>query len=151
MLRTAGIGKILLIGLLTGFFAACTMWPEKPTAWSNATGAEQLERLWWDGVKSKNWKEVESHLASTFVYQSSSTVRDREAALDLLKKLEVADYALGEVAIHPAGDAAIITYSIDLKGTFDGRPLELSHARMMSVWQQQKRGWAMVAHADSLQ
>jgi len=151
MFCMARIVRLLPIVLAGAFLSACTMWPEKPTAWSNATGAEQLERLWWQAVKSKNWTEVESHLTSTFVYQSSGTVRDRDAALELLKKLDVADYALGDVTIHPSGDAAIVTYTIDLKGTYDGRPLELSHARMMSVWQQQKRGWAIVAHADSLQ
>lgn len=148
MARAAKVFPIVVVCLS---LSACTMWPEKPTAWSNATGAEQLERLWWQAVKDKNWKDVESHLTSTFVYQSSGMVRDRDATLELLKKLDVADYALGDAAIRPAGDAAIVTYTIDLKGTYDGRPLELSHARMMSVWQQQKRGWAIAAHADSLQ
>lgn len=148
MARATKVLPIVLVGLS---LSACTIWPEKPTAWSNATGAEQLERLWWQAVKDKNWKDVESHLTSTFVYQSSGMVRDRDATIELLKKLNVADYALGDVAIHPTGDAAIVTYTIDLKGTYDGRPLDLSHARMMSVWQQQKRGWAIAAHADSLQ
>ena len=35
--------------------------------------------------------------------------------------------------------------------TYDGQPLQLSHVRMMSVWQQEKKGWAAIAHADSLQ
>lgn len=143
--------EIFALTIVCASLSACTMWSEKPIAWTNATGAEQLERLWWQSVKDKNWQEVESHLASTFVYQSSGSVRDRDATLDLLKKLEIADFAVGDVQIHPAGDSAIVTYTIDLKGTYDGQPLQLSHAHMMSVWQQQKRGWAVIAHADSVQ
>lgn len=160
-----------LVLALTGLlFSGCTMWKEKPTAWSNATGAEQFERLFWQDIKEKNWPDVETHLADTYVYQASAVIRDRDAALEHLKKLEIADYTLGEVQVHAGGlrpklpedckckvpsdeqaFTVVITYTMDLKGTYEGQPLELSHVRMMSVWQQQKKGWTAIAHADSLQ
>src|SRR5262249_2331992 len=149
--------------------AGCTMWKEKPTAWSSATGAEQFERLFWQDVKDKNWTDVEAHLASSYVYQSSGALRDHDAALEHWKKLEIADYVLGNVEVHlgglppkgpdgcnckmeePQSYTIVVTYTMDLKGTYEGQPLELSHVRMMSVWQQQKKGWETIAHADSLQ
>jgi len=149
MLRACRIHHICVLVVFSLLFAGCTKWAEKPSAWSNATGAEQFERLWWQDVKEKNWDEVGSHLASTYVYQTSGTVRDRDATMEHLKKLEITDYALGEVELHPDGDSVVITYTMDLKGTYDGQPLQLSQTRMMSVWQQQKRGWAVIAHADS--
>jgi hypothetical protein len=145
------------------------MWKEKPTAWSNATGVEQFERLFWQDVKEKNWTEVEAHLASNYVYQSSGVLRDHDAALEHFKKLEIADYALGEVEVRtgglspktppegacknddPQSYTVVVTYTMDLKGTYEGQPLELSHVRMMSVWQQQKKSWEAIAHADSAQ
>ena len=149
MFRFAHISRMVVLTLAGLLLASCTKWPEKPTAWTNATGAEQFERLWWEDVKEKNWENVEEHLASTYVYQTSGKVRDRDATLEHLKKLEIADYALGEVEVHPDGDSVVITYTMDLKGSYDGQSLLLPHTRMMSVWQQQKKGWAMIAHADS--
>jgi hypothetical protein len=156
---------LLLLSLL---LAGCTtMWKEKPTAWSNATGVEQFERLFWQDVKDKNWSDVEAHLASNYVYQSSGALRDHDAALEHFKKLEIADYTLGDVQVHFGGLSpktsangkaddlqsytVIVTYTMDLKGTYEGQPLALSHVRMMSVWQQQKKSWETIAHADSPQ
>jgi hypothetical protein len=92
-------------------------------------------------------------------------LRDHDATLEHLKKLEIAEYALGDVEVHagglspksdgkcpdPQSYTVVVTYTMDLKGTYDGQPLELSHVRMMSVWQQQKKSWETIAHADSLQ
>jgi len=160
---------ILVPAMISLLLAGCTKWPEKSTAWSNATGAEQLERLFWQDVKDKNWSEVEMHLDGAYVYQSSGALRDRDATLEHLKKLEISDYALGDVEVHtgglspkpptdckckiedPQAYTMVITYIMDLRGTYDGQPLQLSHVRMMSVWQQEKKGWAAIAHADSLQ
>jgi len=162
------ICHILALALLGCLFAGCsTMWKEKPTGWSNATGAEQFERLFWQDVKDKNWTEVEAHLASSYVYQSSGALRDHDAALEHFKKLDIADYMLGDVQVHVGGLSpkttangktnelqtytVVVTYTMDLKGTYEGQPLELSHVRMMSVWQQQKKSWETIAHADSMQ
>jgi len=143
---------ILAPAMISLLFAGCTMWKEKPTAWTNATGAEQFERLFWQDVKDKNWPEVEMHLDGAYVYQSSGALRNRDATLDHMKKLEISDYALGDVEVHPGrGDTVVITYTMDLRGIYDGQPLQLSHVRMMSVWQQEKKGWSTIAHADSLQ
>lgn len=143
------ICQILVLTFLCSLLVACSAWKEKSPAWANATGAEQFERLWWQNVKEKNWDEVEKHLAPTYVYQASGTTRDREASLQHLKNLEITEYELGDVQIHPNGDSVVITYTMYIKGTYEGQPLQLLHTRMMSVWQQQKRGWAAIAHADS--
>ncbi|HTD21432.1 MAG TPA: nuclear transport factor 2 family protein [Terriglobales bacterium] len=149
MLRLTRISQILVLTMVGLLLAACTKWKEKSPAWANATGAEQFERLWWQDVKEKNWDEVEKHLAATYVYQTSGKTRDREASLEHLKNLEITEYEMGDVEIHPDGDSVVITYTMDMKGTYGGQPLQLPHTRMMSVWQQQKNGWAAIAHADS--
>src|SRR5215471_665830 len=94
------ICQILALTSLCLLLAECSMWKEKSPAWANATGAEQFERLWWQNVKEKNWDEVEKHLAPTYVYQTSGTTRDRDASLQHLKNLEIAEYELGDVEIH---------------------------------------------------
>ena len=126
------------------------MWSPKPDSWSSATGVEQFERLWWQAVKSKDWDRVERKLAATYVVQSSNATEDRDKALARLKQLEISEFSVGEVEVHPAGDATVITYNLDLRGTLAGQPIALTQSHMMTVWQQQKRGWSAVAHSGEL-
>jgi len=136
----------LILLSLTG----CAVWAPKPDSWSSATGVEQFERLWWQSVKSKDWDRVERKLAATYVAQSSNATEDREKAMARLKQLEISEFSLGEIEVHPAGDATVITYNLDLRGTLAGQPISLTQSHMMTVWQQQKRGWSAVAHSGDL-
>jgi len=127
----------------------CTIWPQKPAAWSNATGAEQFERLWWQDVKDKNWSELEQRLSGTYTGQIDGKTLDRAQMLARLKQMAVSELSLGDVRIQPSGDAAVITYFLDVRGSSGGQPLEMKHASMMTVWQHQKRGWMQIAHSES--
>ena len=128
----------------------CSVWTPKPSAWSNATGGEQFERLWWQSVKSKDWAELEARLAATYVAQSSAATESKDEAVARLKQLEIAELSLGNVDVHPAGDSMIVTYSLDLHGSLAGQPVALTQSHMMTVWQQQKRGWVAIAHSGDL-
>jgi hypothetical protein len=136
----------LLASILAVSLAACTMGAQKQsTAWSDATGAEQFERLLWQEIKAKNWTEVERRLSPTFVEVTSAGARDRDQALERLKALEVANYSLGELAVRPSGDDMIVAYTITLRAASGGE----TTLRMMTVWQQVKGGWIAVAHSET--
>ena len=144
VLRRRGIS---IIAALAIFACGCSS-KSHPTAWSNATGAEQFERLWWSEVKAKNWNEVGYRMAGTYVSVTPEGVRDREQTLARLKQLEIEDYALGDVDVRPNGNDLVITYTLTLKGTLANAPLSLERANMMTVWQQQKSGWVAIAHSS---
>src|SRR5437868_8772462 len=144
-LSLAALGLLVLISVTD-----CSVWTPKPESWSNATGAEQFERLWWQAAKAKDWNQVERKLAATYVAQSPNATEDRDQALARLKQLDISEFTLGEVAVHPEGDATVITYNLDLRGTLAGQPIALTGSHMMTVWQQQKRGWSAVAHSGDL-
>lgn len=57
MLQRRSALVLLIVGLALAL-AGCTMWNQKPTAWSSATGAEQFERLLWQEIQTKHWSEV---------------------------------------------------------------------------------------------
>src|SRR5437016_217949 len=116
---------LLLFLFLT---SGCTIWPAKPAAWSNATGAEQFERLWWQDVKDKNWSEVEQRLSGTYTAQIDGKTLDRAQMLARLKQMEISEFSLGDVSIQPSGDAAVITYFLDVRGSSGDQPLEMRHA-----------------------
>ncbi len=139
---------VLALGLS---LSACTMWEKsKVSTWSNATGAEQFERLMWQEIKAANWAEVEKRLAPTFVVMSPDGVRDRAAEMDFLRRLTVQEYSLGEMEVRPNGNDLVITYSMTLQATLDGDPLPSGPWRMMTVWQQVGTTWTAIAHSYSL-
>lgn len=133
--------------LICGLFFLSACFDPRPTAWTNATGAEEFEKLWWQAAQEKKWSEVEEHLASTYVWQSADGERDRAQTLEQLQKLAIADYSMGETQVRPAGDVLIITYTMDLRGSLEGRPFAWRAQHMMTAWQHQKTGWIAIAHS----
>jgi len=128
--------------------AGCTVYGQKPVkALADATGGEGLEQALWRDVQHKDWKDLQNHTASIFVYQTPNGKLDRSAALERIQKMDVSEYSLGELSTELHGNVFVVTYSITLHGTLDGQPLPDKAERRMSVWQQQKSGWMLIAHA----
>jgi hypothetical protein len=127
---------LLLLLLLASFASALfaqSIWKEpKNPNWKSATGAEQYERLMWQAVQTKDWLAVESHLASNFVFLDSAGTKDKAQRLADLKQMSATDQAIKDVNVTASGIDAIVTYT-------------LGPDRYMSLWQQQKSGWVMVA------
>lgn len=141
---------LLLLTLLALLCSGCIGgFKLKPAGWSNATGAEQFERLWWADVKAKKWDEVRYRLAATFVWISAEAKRDREQTLAHLQGLIIEDFTLGDVDVRPNGNDVVITYTMTLRGTLAGQPVALDRTPMMTVWQQQKTGWMAIAHSTA--
>jgi hypothetical protein len=141
---------LILTVLLLASFPACTMWKEKPvSAWSSATGGEHLEKLFWQSVKDKNYKELEKHLAPTFVAVGPEGTRDRAATLDHLKSMDLADFSMGDLSVQPVGGDMVVTYTLTVRGTINGQPLPTLPLHMMTVWQQVKAGHVAIAHSVS--
>jgi ketosteroid isomerase-like protein len=72
---------------------------------------------------------------------------DRTAALGQIEKMDVSEYSIGELSTELHGNVFVVTYSVTLRGTLNGQPLPDKPERRMSVWQQQKSGWMLIAHA----
>ena len=119
-------------------FLGCAGVPQHPT-WKNATGGEMHERLMWQALRNKDWKNFEQHLAPAFVgVDPSGKSYDRTGWLEHWKSASIRDYSLGEVTVQPAGDDMVLTYVVTLPGTAD-------RVRVVSVWQQVKSRWILTA------
>jgi Domain of unknown function (DUF4440) len=144
--------RFAILALLSAILLmpACTLWREHPGSnkWTDATGGEGLERSFWKEVKDKKWNELEHHLASNYVAVSAQGGRlDKAAALAQIQKLQLDDFTLGDVQTELNSDTFVVTYTIAMRGTFDGQPLLTEQLRMMTVWQKQKAGWMAIAHS----
>jgi hypothetical protein len=134
---------------------------------SEATGGEGLERVFWKNVQAANWVEVERSLASNYAGVTPVGMLDRSATLEQYRQWQLKDYALGDLNTEMNGTTFVVTYTITLNGTLNGagnasagtetagngaagsQPLPSAPQHMMTVWQQQKKGWVIIAHSVS--
>jgi len=139
------------------FAPACTFYGDRPArALSEATGGEGLKRVFWKDVQAANWVEVERALASNYTGITPGGTLDRSAALEQYHGWQLKDFALGDLKTELNGTTIVVTYTITLNGvTSNGaagsQPLPSVPQHMMTVWQQQKKGWVVIAHSVSPQ
>ncbi|HSZ61171.1 MAG TPA: DUF4440 domain-containing protein [Terriglobales bacterium] len=136
------------------FVSACTFYGDRPArAFSEATGGEDLERVFWKELKAANWVQVERSLASNYSGVTPSGMLDRSATMEQYRTWQLKDYALGDLQTELNGTTIVVTYTITLHGTIGGpggaQTLPTAPQHLMTVWQQQKSGWVAIAHSVS--
>ena len=137
----------LLLYMLLGL--ACTIAKDRPArTFSEATGGEALERIFWKQIQERNGTEIERVLASNYVGVAPGASLDRAAALEQYHQWKLIDYAIADLKTEMNGPTFTVTYTITMNGTADGQPLP-SPQHMMTVWQQHKSGWMIIAHSAS--
>ena len=144
MLRTLRIA--ILMGACASL-VACTVWRERPSNHiGQATGAEALERTFWNEVKIRHWTELEQHFAINYVGDTPEGKEDRAAAVQRFQRMTLRDFSLTDMQTELNGTTFIVNYSLTLQGELDGRPLA-SPLRVMTVWQHEKSGWIIIGRA----
>ncbi|MBZ5627599.1 MAG: hypothetical protein LAO06_01900 [Acidobacteriia bacterium] len=136
--------RLALIVLFLAPTLACNMWSKPASGWTGATGGEQIEKLFWQDVQAKNWAEVDRHVAGTFAGAGPGGTTDRTAFLRELQKAPLADFSISECNSHLNGADMIVTCTVHAQWAG-----QASAVSTLSVWQQLKKGWVMVAHSES--
>lgn len=140
---------LLLISVLM-LAPACTFYGDHPArSMAEATGGEGMERVFWKNVQTANWVEVERALASNYAGVTPAGNLDRAAALEQYRGWQLKDHSIGDLKTEMNGSTIVVTYSITLNGTAGSQPLPSAPQHMMTVWQQQKSGWVIIAHSVS--
>jgi uncharacterized protein DUF4440 len=123
----------------------CAGPPKHPT-WSNATGAEQHERLMWQAMRNKDWTNFERSLAPAFVgVDFSGKSFNRAGWVERWKEAAITDYSLGDMEVQPGGPDLVVTYLITLPGRNPGNPNAVQRLRVVSVWQQVKSRLTLIS------
>jgi Domain of unknown function (DUF4440) len=141
------------VSSVVGLFAVCLFvaifgctigGQSKHPNWKNATGAEQYERLMWQAIRDKDWKEVEYRLAPSFTgVNARGQMLDRAGWVTYWKTAPITDFSLGEVQVQPNGPDMTVTYVLHLGGT------PAAGLRVVSLWQQVKGGWILIATSNT--
>ncbi len=128
------------LGLLTG----CTIGKNAKSGWSGATSGEQFVRLWWADIKAKRTAEMEKRMAATYLAVSPRGTFDRAAALQMFGLMDIQDYALGDFVTQSDGADLVVAYRASYTVVAGGKPVQVK-ARCLSVWQQTRDGWVVIA------
>jgi hypothetical protein len=119
------------------------MWKKPASGWSGATGGEKIEQYFWDDVKNKDFRSLDLHLSSSFAGSGPAGTQDRTAFLQQLRSYQLTSVALSDCASHLNGGDLMITCTLQRDGSSGGR------FHTLSVWQQYRKGWLMVAHSET--
>jgi hypothetical protein len=148
-------GPIWILILASLILSACTLSGERPARkLADATGGEGLERVFWKDVQQQNWVEVERAIASNYVGVMPSGPMDRDSTLEKYRSWHLRDFSIGDLKTEMNGDTIVVFYSITLNGEMSQagggtQSLPSTPLHMMTVWQQQKSGWIVIAHSMS--
>jgi Domain of unknown function (DUF4440) len=135
--------RLMLTLMVLALLAGCAGPPKHPT-WSNATGAEQHERLLWQAVQNNDWSNVERRISPTFVgVNADGQMFDRAGWLQMLKTAQVREFSMGEAQVQPEGPDMKVAYVFHIQASGIGAPA--AGLRVVSVWQQLKTRWMLSA------
>lgn len=134
--------RVTLAAALVFSSVACTMWSKPAKGWSGATGGENIEKLFWDDVVNKNFAKVEAHVASSFSGIGPAGPMDRAAFLQQLHSQPITAVTLSDCTNRLNGADVIIACISQRTGA---TPEKVS---TLSVWQEYKKGWLLVAHSE---
>ena len=142
---------VALVGAFLLLLSACAITSSKPQkGFAGATGGEQLEKEFWEAIRTKDWKNVEPRLAPMFVSTSPDATRDRAASLEHWKKWDLQSVTVNDVQVQSAGSDFVVTATVTVTGTLGGQPAPAQPVHTLTVWQQVSKGFIVVAHSDPL-
>ena len=99
-------------------------------------------------IKAKNWNAVERRIADGFQSVHPDGPRDRAGEIALLKKMNLGDFTLSNFKSTVVGDNIVVTFTMTVAQTIDGKQLPPKPAYRLSVWKKGAGGWQWISHAN---
>ena len=108
------------------------------------------EKEAWETIKAKNPDGFAAMLADDFVYVSEDGVHDKAGTVDGIKQFAPTDLSFADWKVVMLDkDAAVVTYTINTKGTSGGKPIPETPMRAGSLWANRGGKWVGVFHQDT--
>lgn len=105
------------------------------------------EKEIWDKIKTKNMDGFGAMLADDFIYISGDGVYDRAGTVNGIKQIEATDISFSDWKVVMLDkDAAVVTYTVNMKGTSGGQPIPPTPVRAASAWVNRDGKWLAVFH-----
>ncbi len=138
--------KDVAIFILVFLSIGCTeARPPISQSWKDATGAEAYERSFWKAIEDADFASAERRLAPIFTLTVPTGIAARDKAIEYFRALNLKHLDIADVRVDPEGADMVVSYAalLETKGSSVPR-----RYYMITVWQQVKRGWIMIAHSE---
>lgn len=107
------------------------------------------EKQLWDTLKNRDLDAFGKMLASDMIYISTNVVGDKAGTIGGLKEFAPTEITLSDwKTVVLDEDAAVVTYTVDAKGTAGGQPLAPGALRASTAWVKRGAEWVAVYHQD---
>jgi hypothetical protein len=147
--------KLLMDQLIAGLMAAtvltlsaASMHSQPQAPFAGTSEGEKLERQISADIKAKNWKAVESRIAEGFQSVHPDGARDRVGEIALLKRMNLGEFILSNFKSTTIGDNIVVTFTMTVAETIDGKQLPAKPAYRLSVWKKGENGWQWISHTN---
>jgi hypothetical protein len=140
--------RLKLIFILWSSFSVVCLAAQETTSAVAAPNGETLERQMADDIKAKNWNAVEARIADGFQSVHPDGIRDRGGEIALLKQMNFGDFTLSNFKSTTIGDNVVVTFTMTVAETIDGKQLSAKPACRLSVWKKGANGWQWISHAN---
>jgi hypothetical protein len=119
---------------------------------SNGATADAItakEKQLWDALKNRDHDGFGKMLASDMIYVSSDVVGDKAGTINGVKEFAPTEVTLSDwKTVVLDEDAAVVTYTVDAKGTAGGQPIPPGAQRASTAWVKRGAEWVAVYHQD---
>ncbi|HLL70797.1 MAG TPA: nuclear transport factor 2 family protein [Pyrinomonadaceae bacterium] len=107
------------------------------------------EKQLWDALKNRDHDAFGKMLADDMIYISSDVVGDKAGTISGVKNFAPTEINLSDwKTVVLDEDAAVVTYTVDAKGTSGGEPLPPGALRASTAWMKRGTEWVAVFHQD---
>jgi len=108
------------------------------------------EKEIWETIKAMNPDRFAAMLADDFVYVSEDGIYGKAGTVDGIMGVAPTDISLADWKVVMLDkDAAVVTYTVSLKGTSGGKPIRETPVRAGSLWANRGGKWVGVFHQDT--
>lgn len=107
------------------------------------------EKQLWDALKNRDYEAFGKMLSSDNVYISSDVVGGKDETVDGVRNFAPTEVKLSDwKTVVLDADAAVVTYTVDARGTSGGQPLPPGALRASTAWVKRGAEWLAVYHQN---
>jgi hypothetical protein len=107
------------------------------------------EKQLWDALKNRDYEAFGKMLSSDNVYISSDVVGGKDETVNGVRNFAPTEVNLSDwKTVVLDADAAVVTYTVNAKGTSGGRPIPPGALRASTAWVKRGAEWLAVYHQD---
>jgi len=115
---------------------------------ADADLGEKLVRKLWKNMKEGNISNIEKQIAAGFQSIHQDGARGRDEEVEMIKGLDLGEYALDDFKVTQAGPVIMVTYSVSVEETIADKRLPKRSSMRMSSFLETNKGWKWISHAN---